>query len=130
MCTYSVCKCACVCFCLCQSETQLESEEINHFPKSNSYLCNSQIQKYTHARTESHAYPCFHLTNQHILIDYHTHLNLLLNSSMSQAKVQASRTQIRFRLHSDNVAVLKNTNVQQKKLKSNSWLSRLHQICG
>lgn len=91
----------------------------HHFLKSNSYLCNPERCSDTQQSVLS-LFPPDKSTHP---TDYHTHLNLLPNSSMSQAKVQASRTQIRFKLHSYTVAVLKNMGTRQEKV----WIKILSQ---
>lgn len=116
LCMYSMCTCSmCVCVFVHRLGTQPYSDEIDHFSKSNS-LTHATLNPHTHTKSLLSLFPPYKSTNTYRLP--HTHLNLLLNSSMSQAKVQASSTQIRFRLHSYNVALLKNTNAQQKEIKT------------
>lgn len=66
----------------------------------------TQKSKSSNVRSHTNTKVLFPPTSQHTLIDYLAHLNLLFNSSVSLAKVQTSRTQIRCRCTPTNAAVL------------------------
>ena len=93
-----ICPClhlhACVCVRVRERE-RVRRKRSSTFQESLSHM---RLQKYTN--------PCFRLTDRHILMG-DTHPDPLPNSAMSPAKVQASRTQIRLRLHANNAAEVK-----------------------